>query len=70
MATYRLRLRTGTKSTDNILEKAVLTEFKGKKDRKRCLFWMLQQGAQKCDVLNQLTFFHAVINQSQFEDSF
>ena len=51
MATDGLKLRTGTKSTDKILEKAVLTELKGKKDRIRCLFWMLQQGTQTCDLL-------------------
>ena len=51
MATDRLKLRTGTKSTDKILEKAVLTELKGKKDRIRCLLSMLQQGTQTCDLL-------------------
>ena len=70
MATIRLRLRTGTNSTDKILEKTVLTELKGKKDRKRCRFWMLQQGTQTYDLLSSTPFFHAVINQSQLEDSF
>ena len=31
---------------------------------------VLQQGAQKYDLLYSLTFFHADINQSEVEDSF
>ena len=43
-----------------------LGENKVKKKRET----VLQQGAQKCDLLYSLTFFHADINQSEVEDSF
>ena len=42
----------------------------GRKQSEKKKETVLQQGAQKCDLLYSLTFFHADINQSEVEDSF
>ena len=42
----------------------------GRKQTEKIKETVLQQGAQKCDLLYSLTFFHADINQSEVVDSF